>query len=538
MEESVNIAIAIADKRAEIIHHHQNGDAHLARRAEQELNTLVAQAETIVAASPIHGHHLRAMASASGDAGSAARAAAASDLDSQREKEAQQADEAHRTALAHALMLDDSAARATMLTGFAGEFADFRQWPLFQMAVTQALVSANGVPDKERAMQLKIALAEEIINKMPKNPNNMPGFEVRHFLNNYVQTELPSAKRDPQYMGMLILIQGTLQGWDRILQAQAATMTLGGLATLAASPAADANTVDAEVVAASAPAPKDKTPLPVEVAWQKSAEDAVGLIRIGDKAKTMAGWIVARKRKLAIGWSLWTGTPASVGAALIYSGSPVWGGLTLGATLWLSILFNKFSKQADVEFGVLKLDHSEQKLAEVVATWYSSLLEAMDKGKVYGGHDDKIEFSWVDVLERGVKDVDGKHYNLVQYMDIGPILKRAGKHAKHARVLRAIERHGRHWSEADMAAIRKLPTEWKQESVTEDRFVETVGWLAAHGNESVVYWVYNQAQHGVPKAQEAFEELIAADNPLAIRLLADAHGNGKVKLTPRKAENP
>lgn len=40
-----------------------------------------------------------------------------------------------------------------------------------------------------------------------------------------------------------------------------------------------------------------------------------------------------------------------------------------------------------------------------------------------------------------------------------------------------------------------------------------------------------EASLGVPRAQEAFEQLLAADNALAIQLLAQAHDSGKVKIT-------
>lgn len=66
MAEGVRIAIAIADKQIEIYRHNQNGDSHLARRAEQELNVLQAQAETIVYATTPVGRGLQVFASANG----------------------------------------------------------------------------------------------------------------------------------------------------------------------------------------------------------------------------------------------------------------------------------------------------------------------------------------------------------------------------------------------------------------------------------------------------------------------------------------
>lgn len=547
MEESVNIAIAIADKRAEVIHHHQNGDAHLARRAEEELNELHAQAEIIAAASPLQGHRLQAMASA--DSGGSSTDG---DLDTGDSK----TDRAYREALAHALMLPDSGIRATMLTGFAGEFADHRRWPHFQAAVDQVLISANGVPDREHAMQLRIDLAQEIINKLPNNPSEMPGPETRNFLHGVVQKELAIAKRDPQYMTMLMTIQGILQGWDRVLQAQAMThslATLGSLATVATAGVVEAEVVDASV------APKDKTPLPVELAWQRSAEEAAGLIHIGGETKTMAEWIVGRQR-----WD----RLINGGGLLVMGGLSVWDLGKFVIAEWLDVVRNPVFEEvagavgwsmAGAVIGVFSLtlvsaiakeaeagnvEHqarptSLEDLPRVMHLWYRSLVQFNTNGKAGTWHNSDIRYpTRREIMAESVKVVNGKSYNLAKWMKMDPFWKPAQKDVESADLLRAIEQHGlgRVWSASELSQIRQLHIKWKQSAVQSEYFSDTVTWLAAHGNDSVVHWAHKEASLGVPKAQEAFEQLVAADNPLAIRLLADAHGNGNVKLTPRKPE--
>jgi hypothetical protein len=265
MAEAVRIAKGIAQKQIEIIQHRSNGDTHLARRAEQELNVLQTEIQSMSSTSHFQGHRLHAMASA-GDGNSVGATETAVPKEDP-------ADAAYRAQLAAALILDDCPIRATMLTGYAGEFAEFKQWDLFVSAVRFALEAAGKGLDKKQSFALKRALIIEIERAIPIDAEHMPPEAVRRYLTSMIQSEWPVAMRDPYYMKALQSLKNTVEGWTRVVQA------LGQQAP-ADKTAADQGIVEAELVPA-APVQQSKTPV---------VRDG-GLITVAGKARTMQEWV-------------------------------------------------------------------------------------------------------------------------------------------------------------------------------------------------------------------------------------------------------
>lgn len=483
-------------------------------------------------------------------------------------------------ALHQILMAPTPSWRATELSGLLRVLGQIGHWALFLRAVEESFAAAREVSESVKKLTIHRHLAQEIALALPTTLEEIPSLPVRRKLVEIVDREMPGAQEDALYLNHLTTVQQTLAGWDRVTNGTRPQLhaVLADLAT-ASPPVVEG--VDHE------PTIKPAEPLPVDIVWQQPIEDESRLIRIGYKTQTMTDWI-ARDRWLSRGKTAatWLGgvavpvVPATLAWTMVHPALGLAVGMVVGCASTV-VATIKAGTPTDVR-TVQKnkaLEHfiRGREFAEVMSNWYGLLIDTltsregiplnletnhnreiakeaaqrhMQSGGAYRYMDfqqrKKYSFgeitvfvvvrdvSWQEVLDASVKEVDGKTYDLVQFMEMAPFWRLAQKGAQYTEILPAIEKRGRKWSSDDLKILRDLQIRWSQDSVLTVGFVPTVEWLAARGNESIVRWVHGHAKGGVKLAQEAFQKLLAANNSIAVELLAETHDAGKVSFVLRK----
>lgn len=269
-------------------------------------------------------------------------------------------------------------------------------------------------------------------------------------------------------------------------------------------------------------------------------------IRAEGDARTMSEWIISadRSRYLKAGALLVIG---NVPLATLITDATRSPGLFLVSTLatvvscFSSAYFSQGGslKKGLKEFGdscfglTLRWSLSQEDrpssemFATVMSAWYRELVKQSKSWTKLKSWDDYTLDDVRATLKSSKKTVDGVEYDLLDFMDMTPFFKLAEVSCRGAYVLDMFEESGRVWTPADESAIKSLQIRWGRDDL---KRTYPIQWLANHGNENVVIWVYDHARAGEGQAQAIFNQLLLDRNPLALSLFEAEKNTGGISV--------